>query len=162
MKILTKNKIGVTSVFLTVSLLLPGLLLAQQSIYTSAEAISFYGNYDALWTPSTWKYNLNLWAEDLCKASYKAREVEQVYENRRQHHWLPGESRTGWDRSLMAPNSALFFLTATDLIPLRERSNIFAKASEPYEQALFDRIARSPPNSLLPADVMKLALEVTN
>ena len=142
-------------------LLLAGSAAAQISIYDSAEAHVFFGRTDPLSAPSAWENRLQRWADKTCQASVDAKDRLWKANQTRPHseQLFPGESIQ--HRLLGYPGSHLFYLVATDLVPSRNRSNIYARVSQPYEDRLFNRIAAANAHSLEPEDLMGFALEIT-
>lgn len=140
---------------------LAGIASAGTSILDTEEARTFRGTLDPLSAPAAWEERLQRWADNACQASADAR--HQSWQADQARPWseraFPGEGLK--DRLLAYPGSQLFLLVATDLVPARSRTNVYARVSQPYEDRLFNRIAASTPHSLEPEDILRFALEIT-
>ncbi len=126
---------------------------ALPDIRHTLEYETFYGLNDMLTAPSLWEGQLLRWAGDMCALSRRYRNVLNSTEA-----LLPGEGLS--DRMLAVPGSDLFQLVGPGLVTDRQ-ANVYTRASAPYEEVLFKRLAEMGPQTLTPGDVIEMALEVT-
>jgi hypothetical protein len=140
---------------------LAGIASAQTSILDTDEARNFLGTLDPLSAPSAWEDRLQHWANNACQASLAARHQSMQADQTKPWSERSFSGEKLKDRLLAYPGSQLFLLVATDLVPARSRTNVYARVSQPYEGRLFNRIAASAPHSLEPEDIMRFALEIT-
>lgn len=132
---------------------LPRAASQQVRVGATPEWAEFTGQNDAKVAARAWPANLNRLVADTCVAVSGYPNVDFGFD-------VPRESAI--DRiSFFLPSSQLFQLVATDLVPARARGNPYARLTERFEQALEQRLGAAAPQSLEPAEVTRIALDVT-